>query len=401
MTIKAVLYVMSPMSAVAQLTALRSAHPAETVEATVVVHWPFADAELTGELAEAVGAMLSDAKDVGRLVAAPQSVVDEALSAATPEARCAAFAEWLGENGFDEIYYPHDVAGYVYQLLAGANPTARKITTGDNIGHVFEREVYFSHLPGAGKSAKPKLMKRVKATIRRAMGKREKAVARPATPPVADHLPDEAALLLPVDQSGNFLKQTTLRIPPKAMAQQVLAECAAAASELDGYCRSLVDAIGDRRAFVLCTQNYAEAGTISFEREIEMWAGFIRAICPEGAVVFLKTHPGETLERGEALNAALAGRNELRTLDKRFRRFPIELWRTLLSHVDVISGSMPSLSLKYLYDKDCIQPFSAAVIEQYFSPEYWGYYKNGLDLYVKPLEALPDWDGKSVLYSGS
>jgi hypothetical protein len=140
---------------------------------------------------------------------------------------------------------------------------------------------------------------------------------------------------------------------------------------------------------------------MTFEREIEMWAAVVRAHCTPGAIVFVKGHPGADASRSEPLAAALGSDYRVLPLAARFRRYPIELWRRLVLNATVISASNPALSLKYLYGVDAIQPFSPAFIRRWFPAEFCPLFENGLSLFTGPLSRFADWDGRSVLWSGS
>ena len=88
-------------------------------------------------------------------------------------------------------------------------------------------------------------------------------------------------------------------------------------------------------------------------------------------------------------------------LKKRFKRYPIELWKELVQTCTVICMSYPALSLKYLYDVDVIQPMDDRFIEKWFPEWTWASYKNASSLYMKPLEMLPTWNGADALWTGN
>src|SRR5262249_14873849 len=120
-----------------------------------------------------------------------------------------------------------------------------------------------------------------------------------------------------------------------------------------------------------------------------------------GAAIFVKGHPGEDVSRCEALEASLGADFEIFAIEKRFRRYPIELWRELVLHSTIISGSNPALSLKYLYGVDAIQPFSSEFFRIWFPSEMHAFFENGLSLFTGPLSSYNTWDGRSVLWTGS
>ena len=52
-----------------------------------------------------------------------------------------------------------------------------------------------------------------------------------------------------------------------------------------------------------------------------------------------------------------------------------------------ICMSYPTLSIKYLFDVDVIQPTDEAFIEKWYPERFWRSYKNGLSLYRGAAEA--------------
>jgi hypothetical protein len=390
------LYVMSPLHVIAQLTALRCAHPGGDVKAHLIVHWPHASDGLVRELAGVIDSMTATAPEIYRRTVVTQSVVDEVMTKPSDAVRYATFAGWLGSDvGFDEIYFAHDVGGLVYQLLAGAYPQARRITTGENLGHVFERRVYYAYLqaPPSHKGIKDRLNQWIFADP-----PGEATVPDPLLP---DKRPHRAMLLLPVDQSGHYLDDLELVVPDRRVARETASACAADCAALRDYIRRLLSELDDRPAYVLCMQNFAECGTVRFEDDVSLWCDIVRRHCRAGSTVMLKSHPAESFPRGEGIAAALGDGFNVVQLDPRFARYPIELWEDLVCRATVITGSMPLLSLKYLYDVDAIQPFTDEVMERRFPRNVWTFYKNGLSLFTGPLGRYPSWDGSSVLWRGT
>jgi hypothetical protein len=140
---------------------------------------------------------------------------------------------------------------------------------------------------------------------------------------------------------------------------------------------------------------------MDFDREVEMYCSIIMQYCKAGGVVFLKSHPGETLPRNERIKERLGSFIEVIELDKKFKRYPIEVWKDLVLKCSVICMSYPVLSLKYLYDIDVFQPMDHAFIEKWFPEWTWASYKNSLSLYMEPLRKLATWDGTGILWAGS
>jgi hypothetical protein len=392
--ISAGLYVMGPIHLLAQLTALRTLHAGSAVQARVFVHWPWASDDVLADLVAIFRVMTRQIPEVCDICPVPQATIDDALSASEMSQKCQRLIELMGPFAFDEIYFPHDVMGTFYQLLAGANATARRITTGENLGHVFEREVYYSYFaqdpPARGlRGFADKMMDRIRGRKRR---------YAPAMP-VPDFKPDLAALLLPVDQSGTYLRDIALQVPPRMIALGVLNACRAACVELNDYMGRLLASTDGQRRYILCLQNFAECGTIDFETDVAMWVDIVRTECEPGSVVFLKTHPAETLPRTATIFEHLRADYRVLQLEPAFRRYPIELWGPLVTASTTISSSMPALSLRYFYDVVCRFPFTETFIERWFPQKVWRFYKNGALLFSGPLDRYDSWDGKNLLWA--
>jgi hypothetical protein len=392
----------SPVHLVGLMSAVRHYHGAAGSVLDLFVNWPGGPTTVINEVAAAIRTMAQAFPEVRTVTAISNDDVAAIYGAEpSPTGRSDVFRERFAPATFDEIYYPFDVVGEIYRLLAGANPTARRIWTGENLGHVFERAVYFSLLPPPAQPAQSRL-RRIRALGGAAVRRMERRLRpQPAVAAPIEYPPDEAALLLPVDQSGGVLRRLPFVVPERWLAIEIVQEASTACRELDEYCKTLLETHPGGRRYVLCTQNYAEGKFISFDREIGMWCEAVRRYCEPGATIFHKPHPGEQLPRGQAVARALAGEFTVVELAARFRCFPIEIWPRLVRAVTVISGSNPLLSLKYLYDVDSIQPFDSSVIERWFPPEMWIFFNNAISLFSEPLARYPEWDGRSVLWTGS
>jgi hypothetical protein len=288
------------------------------------------------------------------------------------------------------------VTGQLYQALATSYPGARRVCFGDGMGIVFERRVHLSYLGRANDGLRQRVLRTGYELLGRA---RSLAAGRKHRLRLDDHDAHEAVLVLPVDQSGRFLTRMPLTVCPRATVVELVERCAAACVDLRDYIRELLSRHADRKRYLLLTENNAEGGFIDFQREIEMYCTVIEASCEPGAVVFLKSHPGESLPRNEELRKRLGTKFEVVELDRRFRRYPIEIWRELVLASTVVCMSYPVLSLKYLYDVDVIQPMDDAFVERWYPEWTWASYKNAVSLYMLPLRALTSWSGKGVLWA--
>jgi hypothetical protein len=382
------IYAISPIHAATSVSAVMTRHPEADVSVTVVVHWPGAAAGLQSELTEIVREMLRPFSLVRAVVSFGQAQLDEILGLGRRAAVTRAIERALSLTNVDEIYYPHDVVGEMYQAIATTWPRARRICFGDALGSVYERRVHLGYL--GIKSDQPSLLRRA---AQRVMGLRRRRLQ------LEDFAPDEAALALPIDQSGKFLVGLPLAISSRETVSGVIAEFARACGPLHDYLRDLLGRYENRKKYLLLTENSAEGAFIDFDREIEMYCSVLEERCEPGSVVFLKSHPGEALPRNETIRERIGGKLEVVELDKRFRRYPIEIWRELVLASTVLCMSYPVLSLKYLYDVDVVQPMDDAFIERWFPEWTWPSYKNAISTYMLPLRALPAWNGKGVLWT--
>jgi len=319
-------------------------------------------------------------------------------------------AHKLGKSNFDELYYSHDIEGGMFQLLCTVYPDAKRICFGDALGNVYEKEVHLSFLKNKNKSRSNDnfmvIFNNFITSINRVLfylKLKVKAlfIADSYSIVLQEFKPDAAALILPVDQSGNFLKNIPLAIPGKNNVLDVVKQSVGNTSYLNKYINSILLKYQDKKKWLLLTDNFAEGNFIDFDTEIDMWVFTIKERVALGDVVFLKSHPGETLARNEAITDRIGDDYEIVELDKTYKRYPIEIWSDLVLNCRIICMSYPVLSLKYLYNIDVIQPMDDAFIERWFPEWTWASYKNSISLYMEPLIQLTDWDGKSVLYSGN
>lgn len=404
-------FALSPLQIVSAISAILTRNAPEAVNVSILVQWPSLVDSLSNELTTVMSAMVRNFPFVRQVRNVPLKEYSELLAANDEASFRSAFKAMLGIDHADEIYFPHDMGSQLYQGLATVYDNARRISIGDGLGIVCERSVRQSYAPKAeNSSSKTEEIPSVAKQFRRWLGRaRRKAISIFSTPEntgtrgviLQDFLPDEAVLILPVDESGSFLKQLPLTVCPKQVVLEVLRQCTDSCSELQAYISSLMHDFKGQRTYVLLTENYAEAKLNDFEREVEMYCSIIRDHCEPESVVFLKSHPGETLPRNERISERLAGRYRIVELDKKFRRYPIELWEGLILKSGVISMAYPGLSLKYLYAVDVIQPMSGKFIEQWFPQRTWFFLKNCLPLYMESQKMLPQWDGKSVLWAHS
>lgn len=408
-SLNCVIYSISPIHTITSLAAVLSLHENEDIQATVVVHWPGIDEKIVDEITAIVQALSGNFPMVKRMVSITSVEKEAMLISGNCAVAVNLLKQRLGREAFDEFYYPHDIDGGMQQFIATAYPDARRICIGDAMGFVYEKKVHLSFytvphnsffkIMSAARRTKNKTVNIIKLYanawkllfVRSATG--EQIV-------FAEFPPHDAALAIPVDQSGNFLRKIPFVVCKREIVLDVMSQCITSCHELQAYVRELCTRYREEEKFLLLTENNAEGKFIEFDREIEMYCSIITANCARGSVVFLKSHPAETLPRNERIQERLGNSYEIVPLDSRFRRYPIELWKEMLFECKIICMSSPILTLKYLYDIDVIQPMNDVFIERWFHRWTWASYKNARTLYMEPLQRLDTWDGKSVLWSG-
>jgi hypothetical protein len=302
----------------------------------------------------------------------------------------------IGNNSFDRIFYPHDVDGGMFAFICNAYPNAERICYGDAFGFVFEREYLLGLIHT---SSFKKILGKINKFRKKVLSGLSLYNVN-LSYKLKTFNPDMAALILPVDQSGNFLKELPLHVSSNQKVKFVINTINDNLGQLNQYIKLLLSESIKENKYLLLTENNAECNFIGFEKEIEMYCSIIIDKCEESSVIFIKSHPGEFLPRNERIKEKLGGKYKIIELDPVYKRYPIELWRALLSNIKIICMSSPILSLKFLYNIDVINPMTDDFIERWFPEFMWDSYKNAITLYMEPLKRLNYWNGKDVLYSG-
>ena len=277
------------------------------------------------------------------------------------------------DHHYDMVLYPHDVVGQAVGLAQAAWPTASLLWIGDAFGLFVEKNTHLGLL----------------------------GITTTKHPFLPETKPNLATACLPVDQTGRALNQVPLVMVSRQTLLETLQQVHDAFPELPGYLKNIRECHAGRPKVLLMTENHAECGCISVERECEMYADLLIRHARRGSIVYVKPHPGERFERHEHLAAAVAGHCDVVTLTTPFRFIPVELMPELILSCELcISMSYPRLSLKYLYDKDVLNPADPQFVERWFDPVSWRSYNNSYLFYEGPLAALQTWDGQGVLWSG-
>lgn len=387
-------YLINPSHTINALSIIE-AFPDSEHDNFLLVHWPGATDKISKEIFNIIETLAGNHPKVKEVVFFPESLKTQIVEQRSVGAVQSSFRKQLGQRNVAEIFYPHDVEGGMFNLLCLVFPFARRICFGDTFGNVVERDVHLGLLIG-----KPTRRKRFDRWLNRWKMLLHLSYRKEYLPEVL-FVHDESRLILPVDQSGRFLKMRPYQVIPKKDFLEAVRYSIASAKGLGSYIDSIIERHGAKQCHLLVTDNLAEGNFIEFDREIEMYAEMVRSSCKPGSVIFIKAHPGETLPRNEAIVKKLGNEYEVVALDVNWKRYPLELWSSLLLRCEtVVCISYPTLSLKYLYGIDVTNPMTDSFIEKWFREWTWVSYRDSRDLYVGPLANLKTWDGSSILFSG-
>lgn len=392
------IYVTSPTNFIASICALDNQHKNKPLNVTVLVWWPGASKKKVNEIAAAVKSLARPFPFVKKISSITNREILLCFFAVSAIRGYEKFRKKLDIEYIDEIYYPHDFNGELCSIICSSFPQAKKVCNGDGLGNYYNKK--HSRLRGNSKN-KPtpfSIYKNIKKSIL--------IFIKKFFPPeiLNESLSikaDRAVAIMPVDFSGDVLKQVPLFICKKESVAEILNKIKSANHDFDEYISIISNKYNGYEKLILLTENYAEARTIDLENEVEMYVQIITDNCLEGSLVILKSHPLEALPRNKMLRKRLEGKYTVVVVDKRFNRFPIETWGDFLCECKIACMSYPVLSLKYLYNIDVIQSLDEKLIEKWFIRNYWDYYKSHIDLFGKPLQNLAGWSGDKILWSGT
>lgn len=358
---KILIHVMNPVAFITGVSAVKTLHQKGFV-VYIVVEWP-GSVQLSQEITKIV-----------QLFSKNFSFVKKVISK----------SEALRKKEFDEIYFSHDLNEGSLEPLFEKFSQAKRICYGDSFGLVYTKESFFRLLENSKKKSNFQKLKQIFEKYHYKLNN-------------ASIKAQQAVLILPVDQSGIYFQNVPLLVCPKSTVLGVLKKTLVSCSDLQRYIQKILKSADDKKIFLFLTENFAEANFIEIEREIEMYTAIIKKYCKIRDIIYLKSHPGESLERNKKIISKL-GNYQIYEIDQRYKRYPIELWQDLLKIATVISVAYPVLSLKYLYDIDIIQPMDNNLIIKWFPQDKQAYLKDSIGQYMKPLKNLKSWSGKGPLY---
>lgn len=279
-------------------------------------------------------------------------------------------------DAFTEVYFSHLVCGHAAPLSLRAFPHATRITYGESMGLMEDKEYVLASITGAGWDETTQHLRR-----------------RPE--------PDAtvAALILPADQTGDCLKDKELLVVPREVALQVIADFQVTSPELGVYSRDLVRQTR-RPTFVFIAENIADMGVMSPEGERDLYVEMIESCAPKGASILVKAHPLATAPVDVLTAEKLRGSYDVHIVSADFNRYPMEMWSDLLNACEIISLSYCSISLEYLFEKSVHYPVNLDIIKKYIAERAWNRWRDGDEFFRQQRAHLKTWDRRSVLYSG-
>jgi hypothetical protein len=419
---KCVVYASTPLHAISAVSAVLAQNSHSHIAVKVLIQWPGPVDEASYEIANIIAEMLSHFNFIGSVKTVPESELIDVLTQKSRAKLANFFFSILGWQEVNEIYYSHDLGGYMYYSLATTFSSAKLICYGDSMGIVAERDEYLSDLRKSKVIEKnntlsltyilnsivrlANLQKGFARTVRNwiinpIFLSKVKINSDDSLPDFisANFHPDLAILIMPVGQSKNFLKKLNLKVCNRVAVTEIVNTCIKSCSNLSLYIDQLLISFPQARKFILLTENFAECSFMDFDREINMYCEFIETHCLPGDVIFLKSHPGEILPRNQKIIEALGTTYQIVELSPKFKRYPIEIWEKLVKQTAIISTGSTILNLKYLYDLNLIIPLNSESIEYWFPKERWSLIKEAIRLYLEPLKRLPHWDGNGILWN--
>lgn len=355
---------------ISSVCALQTLHPYMDIDVTFVFHWWGPDGGQAGEELKKVISLFSRSMSFSNhVIWFPGSIMNrEAGTDITTDV-----SEYLKANSaksaYDEIYYAHDVNENLYPFLCTLYPRAKRICFGDGFGSLHERKARLSEI---------------------------KIDADETAGNCKPHL---AVPILPVDYYGNFIQEENLRICPKDVFLAVLEQLISQSVELREYINGLLDRFKIRRKYLLIAENYAEAKRIDPNKDSMMYCSVVHRYTLPGDVIFFKSHPGEVYPKVDKIKSYFKNDREIIELDKKFSRYPIELWKELITNSQPICMTIPVLTIKYIYDIDVIQPLTEEFLRYWFKERYWGRVRSTLHIYKQAVESLSTWQASGFLYS--
>jgi hypothetical protein len=367
MTKKYLLHIMNPIGFIAGISAIETLHEGEKALVYIIVQWPGSPI-ISEEILQFIKIFSQEFSHIKKITC------DNNL--------------YINKINFDEIYFSHEMNKGTIQPFFESYPQAKKICYGDSLGLVYTKKYFLN-----SRKEPVKDINFLENFIQLIIEKVSKNTSLKAV----DYKINESVLILPVDQSGEFFNQVPLKVCSRNTTLDVINKCVRGSFELKKYIKTILKISFKKKLYILLTENFFEAGLIDLSKEIDMYADIIRKNSNQGDIIFLKPHPGEANNRVQKIQELLPDYRVIE-IDKKFGRYPFEIWQNLIKRATIISVAYPILSLKYLYDIDVIQPMNKTLIKKWFPKKSQNYISDAIDQYMKPLKKLKRWNGQEPLY---
>lgn len=399
--------VFNPCNILCSLAALRTLFPAGNYGVTMAVcDWPGLSDELATDRFRQMASLMRGCPNIDSIIEIKNNDIVAANAASTFSKQNELIKDIVGRRDIDFIHYPHDSIGSVYQNLAAAFPDALRVSYGDGLGTILNREDFRSYNMNPATPLKNTIALAWQAARRRLNRIWLTAILLPvfarryAGPPMEDVYfgTQHWSLGLPVFIQRRLPRPDELTCTPKEELVQVLAMLRKN-SGVESYERELLARYPDHRKILFATENNVEAGILSLDRETEMYCKDLEPALVDYPVIFVKPHPGQSFARGDALRARLAGRAEIVDFDEKYGRLPIELFTDLIHSSTIVVPSYIRITMKYLHDVDALLSTDRDAIEHFFLPQHKRLMTIGMDITEIIASRLPTWDRKTILGS--
>ena len=276
------------------------------------------------------------------------------------------FQKNIPQVEYQALVYSHDINNHLINILNQLYRNIEPISYGDAYGIYFNKQFFFENI--GIKYEKPKKFKHI--------------------------LQQKFCSILPTDMGDAIDKQPI--IVKKECFKDVLMKISP--KNLQKYEEKLLSNYANKTKALLMTENLAEGGVISHDKEIQVYIDFIEKYVPKNSVIFVKSHPHEIHDRARDIKKRMKKYYKIVKIENRYNFYPMEIFANFIDKMDIIicNGS-PIITFKYLYNKDVINPR----LDPHYSNSY--HFTTNLDQAIdkatkETLKLIDNWDGKTVIY---
>lgn len=287
----------------------------------------------------------------------------------------------FGANAFLDIYYAHDIsADFIAQSAMQAFPEATRICFGDALGVVYSNEYFTARTYAIGL---PQAFLRPGVTLRNIFYRLKRAWTLPPRQYRLDA--EHAALILPCDPSGNFLRNKKVIPVEQVDLSFVLSRLSSSADHLPSN-RNIALAQNEGNSYLMLLGSYSESKLTTEDKERELYVETAIKHVPRGKKILLKAHPTSSNEKAQKIKCALSQCHDVTLVD--FQELPVELLSNIKNYAGVISFSYSSVALKYLYNATVVHAMDAIQVEKYFPKKSRAWIHESNELYLHEIANL-------------